>query len=44
MTQLTFVFSKGIDYATVKHHARRGAKVYLGARTEEKGAGTIAKL
>lgn len=36
--------NKGIGYATVKHLARRGAKVYLGARTEEKGAGAIAKL
>ncbi|KAF8965855.1 hypothetical protein BDZ97DRAFT_1810018 [Flammula alnicola] len=34
----------GIGYATVKHLARTGAKVYLGARSEEKGKAAVAKL
>ncbi|KAG5653741.1 hypothetical protein H0H81_010998 [Sphagnurus paluster] len=34
----------GIGYETVKHLARRGAKVYLGARDESKATGAIAKL
>jgi NAD(P)-dependent dehydrogenase (short-subunit alcohol dehydrogenase family) len=28
----------------VKHLARKGAKVYLGARSEEKGKAAVAKL
>lgn len=34
----------GIGYETVKQLARRGAKVYLGARDESKATGAIAKL
>ncbi|KAF8168876.1 hypothetical protein BJ912DRAFT_1149539 [Pholiota molesta] len=34
----------GIGYATVKHLAARGAKVYLGARSEEKGRAAVAAL
>ncbi|RDB30491.1 hypothetical protein Hypma_007324 [Hypsizygus marmoreus] len=34
----------GIGYETVKHLARKGAKVYLGARDESKATGAIAKL
>ncbi|KDR76490.1 hypothetical protein GALMADRAFT_246871 [Galerina marginata CBS 339.88] len=34
----------GIGYSTVKHLARRGAKVYLGSRSEEKGTLAISKL
>lgn len=34
----------GIGYSTVKHLARKGAKVYLGARNEEKGKAAIARL
>ncbi|KII91218.1 hypothetical protein PLICRDRAFT_37935, partial [Plicaturopsis crispa FD-325 SS-3] len=34
----------GIGYATVKHLVRRGAKVYLGARSESKATGAIASL
>ncbi|EDR07006.1 uncharacterized protein LACBIDRAFT_299222 [Laccaria bicolor S238N-H82] len=34
----------GIGYSTVKHLARKGAKVYLGARNEEKGKAAIAHL
>ncbi|KAF8067665.1 NAD-P-binding protein [Lyophyllum atratum] len=34
----------GIGYETVKHLARRGAKVYLGARDESKATGAMAKL
>ncbi|KAF8168875.1 hypothetical protein BJ912DRAFT_195653 [Pholiota molesta] len=34
----------GIGYATVKHLAARGAKVYLGSRSEEKGRAAVAAL
>ncbi|KAF9473592.1 NAD(P)-binding protein [Pholiota conissans] len=34
----------GIGYSTVKHLARKGAKVYLGARSEEKGKAAVEKL
>ncbi|KAF9486147.1 NAD(P)-binding protein [Pholiota conissans] len=34
----------GIGYATVKHLAGRGAKVYLGSRSEEKGLAAVASL
>ncbi|CAA7264587.1 unnamed protein product [Cyclocybe aegerita] len=34
----------GIGYSTVKHLARKGAKVYLGARSSEKGNAAVAKL
>ncbi|KAF8191249.1 hypothetical protein BJ912DRAFT_1058489 [Pholiota molesta] len=34
----------GIGYATVKHLAARGAKVYLGARSAEKGRAAVAAL
>ncbi|KAF9474416.1 NAD(P)-binding protein [Pholiota conissans] len=36
--------NQGIGYATVKHLARKGAKVYLGSRNEEKGRNAVAKL
>ena len=41
---LTYNTSTGIGYATVKHLARKGAKVYLGSRSEEKGKNAVAKL
>jgi NAD(P)-dependent dehydrogenase (short-subunit alcohol dehydrogenase family) len=34
----------GIGYETVKFLARRGAKVYLGARDESKATGALEKL
>ncbi|GLB39252.1 putative enoyl-(Acyl carrier protein) reductase [Lyophyllum shimeji] len=34
----------GIGYATVRHLARAGAKVYLAARNEERASNAIAKL
>jgi len=34
----------GIGYATVKHLARRGAKIYLAARNEIKGKDAVARL
>ncbi|KAF8150190.1 hypothetical protein B0H34DRAFT_732947 [Crassisporium funariophilum] len=33
-----------IGFSTVKHLARKGAKVYLGARSEEKGKAAVARL
>lgn len=36
--------SQGIGYATVQHLARKGGKVYLGSRSEEKGKAAVAKL
>lgn len=38
------VSSAGIGFTTVKHLARRGAKVYLGARNEEKAKAAIERL
>ncbi|KAF8970394.1 hypothetical protein BDZ97DRAFT_1902081 [Flammula alnicola] len=34
----------GIGYGTVKHLVRKGAKVYLGARSEEKGKKAVEQL
>ncbi|KAF8956564.1 hypothetical protein BDZ97DRAFT_1907144 [Flammula alnicola] len=34
----------GIGYGTAKHLARKGAKVYLGSRSEEKGKKAVAQL
>lgn len=36
--------SAGIGYATVKHLARKGAKVYMAARNKTKAGEAIAKL
>ncbi|KAF8970393.1 hypothetical protein BDZ97DRAFT_1914695 [Flammula alnicola] len=36
--------AKGIGYATAKYLARKGAKVYLGSRSEEKGKNAVAQL
>ena len=37
-------FSRGIGYHTAKFLARKGAKVYLGARNESKASGAISQL
>ena len=39
-----FSFSTGIGYHTAKFLARKGAKVYLGARNESKASGAISQL
>ncbi|KAI8986748.1 NAD-P-binding protein [Trametes punicea] len=36
--------NSGIGYATVQHLARRGAKVYIGARNEERAKAAIERL
>ncbi|KAF8192154.1 hypothetical protein BJ912DRAFT_1058095 [Pholiota molesta] len=36
--------NQGIGYATVKHLSRKGARVYVGARSEEKGRQAVEKL
>ncbi|TFK39294.1 hypothetical protein BDQ12DRAFT_712385 [Crucibulum laeve] len=36
--------SKGVGLSTCKHLARKGAKVYLGARSEERAKAAIARL
>ena len=36
--------STGIGYATVKHLARKGAKVYMAARNKARAEAAIAKL
>lgn len=36
--------SAGIGFTAIKHLARRGAKVYLGARSEEKAKAAIERL
>lgn len=38
------VASTGIGYATAKQLARKGAKVYIGSRSEEKGENAVTKL
>jgi NAD(P)-dependent dehydrogenase (short-subunit alcohol dehydrogenase family) len=43
-THISTCCSTGIGYETVKHLARRGAKVYLGARNESRATGALAKL
>lgn len=40
----TFCTSAGIGYATVKHLARKGAKVYMAARNKTRAEEAIAKL
>ena len=37
-------FSRGIGYATVKHLARAGAKVYLAARDEKAASDAIQRI
>lgn len=44
LLSLTWSYSTGIGYETVKHLARLGAKVYLGARDESKATGAMARL
>ena len=44
MLLLISLSSSGIGYATIQHLARRGAKVYLGARNEQKARDAIQKL
>ncbi|KAF8970338.1 hypothetical protein BDZ97DRAFT_1790902 [Flammula alnicola] len=39
---LIMIYSHGVGYATVKHLALRGATVYLGARSEEKGLAALS--
>lgn len=41
---LTYTQSAGIGYATVKHLARKGAKVYMAARNKTRAEEAIAKL
>lgn len=41
---LTLAYSSGIGYATVQHLARRGAKVYMGARYERAARDAIQRL
>ena len=36
--------SRGVGYATIKHLARHGAKVYLAARDESRAKAAIARL
>lgn len=36
--------STGIGYSTARHLARKGAKVYVGSRSEERGKNAVAKL
>ena len=36
--------SAGIGFTAIKHLAKRGAKVYLGARSEEKAKAAIERL
>jgi NAD(P)-dependent dehydrogenase (short-subunit alcohol dehydrogenase family) len=44
LTRKSPLLSTGIGYSTVKHLANRGAKVYLGSRTETKGKEAAEKL
>ena len=39
-----FTYSAGIGFTAIKHLAKRGAKVYLGARSEEKAKAAIERL
>lgn len=41
---INLVTSAGIGYATVKHLARKGAKVYMAARNKVRAEEAIAKL
>ena len=43
-TKPILLLSTGIGYSTVKHLANRGAKVYLGSRTEQRGKEAVEKL
>ena len=40
----TCIYSAGIGYATVKHLARKGAKVYMATRSKARAEAAITKL
>lgn len=41
---MVYEYSTGIGYGTVKHLARKGAKVYMAARNKGRAEAAVAKL